>query len=169
MPMTLPRLQFWQQLVWVGIFTQALVAMLGSLYYSTFGDPAVNAMAGNFFPIGQGFHPCELCWFARILMYPLVPLSYMGIAKKDRRFTDYVLVLSVPGVLLDTYHYALQKLPIANFFTCSSANPCNAMEVNYFGFLTIPLLALIAFVVITVLAVVNSYLNYQQDKLVKSI
>ncbi len=143
----------------VGIFVQSFVAMLGSLYYSTFGDPVVNWAAGSLWPADTGFTPCELCWFARILMYPLVAISYVAIAKQDRRFTDYVLPLSLTGIVLETYHYALQKLPIYNIFGCSLKNPCNAMEVNYFGFITIPLLCLIAFVVITTLAVANMYCN----------
>jgi disulfide bond formation protein DsbB len=146
----------------MGIFLQSLVAMLGSLYYSTFGDPVKNFAAGNMFPYDAGLTPCELCWYARILMYPIVVLSYVGIAKGDKRFTDYILPLSILGIFLDSYHYALQKLPIETIFGCSSANPCNALQVNYFGFITIPFLALTAFVVITILAGYNTYLNYRQ-------
>lgn len=142
-----------QNLLAMGIFLQALVAMTGSLYYSTFGDPVLNFQQGNLFPVGQGLEPCILCWFARILMYPIVILSYVGMAKKDRGFVDYILPLSVLGIALDTYHYSIQKFPIQNIFGCSSAHPCNAMEVNYLGYITIPLLALTAFVVITGLAV----------------
>jgi hypothetical protein len=147
------------QLLWVGIFVQSLVATLGSLYYSTFGDPVKNIMAGKLFPLGEGFVPCDLCWFARILMYPIVILSYVGIAKQDKRFTDYILPLSILGVCLELYHYSLQKLPIPTFFTCSSANPCSALQVNYFGFITIPFLALVAFGVITLLAIINTIMN----------
>lgn len=148
-----------QQLVWVGIFLQSLVATLGSLYFSTFGDPVANWQSSNLFPFGDGFVPCELCWFARILMYPMVFISYIGIAKKDRRFTDYLLPMAIIGIFLDSYHYAIQKLPIPTFFTCSAQNPCSALQVDYFGFVTIPFLALVAFSVITVLAVINTILN----------
>lgn len=153
-----------QPLIWMGIFLTSLVAMLGSLYFSTFGDPVVNLANGALFTMGHGLVPCDLCWYARILMYPIVPISYIGIAKGDKRFTDYVLPLAVLGVALDTYHYAIQKLPIETFFTCSSAVPCNALQVNYFGFITIPLLALTAFTVITVLCVLNMWINKQASK-----
>lgn len=150
-------------MIWLGIFLQSLVAMVGSLYYSTFGDPVVNLQAGNILR-GEGFVPCELCWYARILMYPIVLISYVGIAKKDRRFTDYVLPLVALGIPLELYHYAIQKLPIETFFTCSSANPCNALDVNYFGFVTIPFLALVAFVVLAVLIGANIYINRRLDQ-----
>lgn len=148
----------------VGIFLISLLATAGSLYYSTFGDPVANYLAGNMLPFGNGLTPCVLCWFARIFMYPIVIISYVGMIKNDRRGTDYVLPLALMGIVLETYHYALQKLPIQSFFTCTNANPCNALQVNYFGFVTIPFLALLAFVGITVLAVFNTYLNHQSDR-----
>ncbi|MDQ3008752.1 MAG: disulfide bond formation protein B [bacterium] len=152
-----------QNLLFIGIFLQSLVATLGSLYYSTFGDPVVNAAAGNLFPADSGFTPCELCWFARILMYPIVFISYLGIAKQDRKWTDYILPMSILGVGLEIYHYSIQKLPISNFFTCSSDNPCNAMEVDYAGFITIPFLCLVAFSIILALAVTNTLINRKRD------
>lgn len=144
--------QFYIQL---GIFIQALVATLGSLYFSTFGDIVKNIQNGNLFPVDEGLVPCELCWFARILMYPIVILSLVGIIKKDNRFTDYILPLTLPGILLEIYHYSIQKLPIENIFNCSLANPCSALQVNYLGFITIPFLCGVAFLVITTLAFIN--------------
>ena len=86
-------------------------------------------------------------------MYPLVFISGVALVKEDKRFTDYVLPLSVPGLLLAFYHYGLQKLNFPNPFQCTAANPCSALQVNYLGFITIPLLELIAFCVITGLSV----------------
>jgi len=136
-----------------GVFLQALAAMLGSLYYSTFGDPVKNLADGRLFPSSGGFEPCELCWFGRILMYPLVFIAGVGLVKEDRHFTDYVLPLSVPGVALGFYHYGLQKLNFPNPFRCTATNPCSALQVDYMSFITIPLLELIAFSIITGLAV----------------
>lgn len=158
------KLQRYQPYFQVGIFLQSLVAMVGSLYYSTFGDPVANLAAGNLFRTGYAFTPCNLCWFARILMYPIVFISYVGIAKKDKCFTDYVLALAIPGILLEIYHYAIQKLPIQTHFGCSLENPCNALQVNYFGFITIPFLCLVAFLIITILAVLNTLANKEHNK-----
>jgi hypothetical protein len=164
-PAEIVKYKSWQSIVAYFIFLQALVATLGSLYYSTFGDPVKNLMMGSAFPWDNGFTPCELCWFARILMYPIVILSLVGMLKEDRKFTQYILPLSMLGVLLDTYHYAIQKLPIHTIFRCSLSNPCNALQVQYFGFITIPFLALVAFIVITTLALVNTWLNKKIDAL----
>jgi hypothetical protein len=161
---TPPKWFAWQPWLGVGIFIQAFVATIGSLYYSTFGDPVLNFANGNLFPFNSGLEPCLLCWFARILMYPIAIISYMGIAKRDKHFTDYVLPLSIIGVFLEAYHYALQKLPIHSIFGCSLENPCSALQVNYFGFITIPFLALTAFIVITTLAVANAYINWKTQR-----
>lgn len=147
-----PRKQLYIQLA---IFVQALVAMLGSLYFSTFGDIVKNIQNGNLFPVDEGLIPCELCWFARILMYPIVILSLVGIIRKDNKFTTYVLALALPGILLEIYHYSIQKLPIQNIFNCSLANPCAALQVNYLGFITIPFLCGVAFTVIAILSIIN--------------
>ena len=130
------------------IFLQALVATLGSLYFSTYGDPVKNVLSGTAFPSHSGFPPCELCWFARILMYPMVPIAFIGLAREDKAFVYYLIPLVLLGIPLDFYHYGLQKLNFPNPFNCTAANPCSALQVNYLGFITIPLLALTAFCVI---------------------
>jgi hypothetical protein len=132
------------------IFIQSLLAMLGSLYYSNFGDPIVNISDGELFQAERGFDPCNLCWWARILMYPIVPLSLIGLISKDYKIIRYILALSIPGILLEIHHYSLQKFNISTSQVCTFDNPCTAMTVDYLGFITIPFLCLIAFSVITV-------------------
>lgn len=132
------------------IFVQALVATLGSLYYGRYGDPVVNLMSGDLFNPANGYSPCTLCRYARILMYPLTLISLVGIIKKSYDAVDYMIIPVVLGILLELYHYSLQKFPISTSAFCTKANPCNALQVDYFGFITIPFLCLIAFVVIAI-------------------
>lgn len=134
------------------IFVQALLAMLGSLYFSNFGDPVENLKLGVFLIPGYGFDPCQLCWWARIMMYPIVLISLVGLIKKDKNFVNYVIPLAIPGFFLESYHYLLQKTTISNPFGCTGANPCSALSVNYFGFITIPFLCWVAFTVILIAA-----------------
>lgn len=140
----------------IGIFLQALTAMLGSLYFSNFGDPVENFKLGVFWLYGYGFDPCLLCVWARILMYPIVAISLVGIIKKAKDLHHYILPLAIPGILLETYHYALQKTNFENPFECTGANPCSALSVNYFGFITIPFLCWTAFAVILILCFFHS-------------
>lgn len=118
------------------IWVQAFVATTGSLFYSEV----------------MGYIPCELCWYQRILMYPLVIIYGLALWKKDVKMTLSGLVLSGIGMFVSTYHYLLQKVPAFHEMggSCSGAVPCNAIYVNYFGFITIPFMAGVAFIIIFV-------------------
>jgi disulfide bond formation protein DsbB len=124
---------FWQEYGPYLAFGMALMAMLGSLYYSQIA----------------GFVPCTLCWYQRILMYPLVLITLIGIIKHDESLPDYVLPLSVIGIGVAAYHYLIQLGVFAHPAVCTVGTPCNLRWVNYFGFVTIPLMSLTAFVIIT--------------------
>nr|WP_283248197.1 disulfide oxidoreductase [Bacillus sp. FJAT-50079] len=117
---------------------------------------AIIAMAGSlFFSERMGFIPCTLCWYQRILMYPLV--IFLGIAfyRNDKGIYKYVLPVSAMGMMVSAYHYALQKIPSFNEFSaCTSGVPCSGQYINWFGFVTIPFLALIGFTIITLMMVI---------------
>lgn len=115
------------------IWTQALIATLGSLYFSEF----------------VGYIPCDLCWTQRIFMYPLVIIYGTAIIKKDINIALPGLILSGIGMLIAIYHYGIQKLPALNDAGgfCGDV-PCNLQYINYFGFITIPFLSAVAFIVI---------------------
>jgi disulfide bond formation protein DsbB len=111
----------------------SVIAMFGSLYFSEI----------------RQFEPCVLCWYQRILMYPLVVILGVAYIRKDFNITLYALILSAIGGGISFYHYLLQKV---SFFaetapTCGRV-PCTGQYINWFGFITIPFLALIAFTII---------------------
>lgn len=115
-------------------FIQAFVATAGSLYFSEV----------------MGYLPCALCWYQRILMYPLVLVIGVGLLLRDRRLPAYALPLSVLGFVISLYHNLLQYNVISDGSgSCTGGVPCTTLWINWFGFVTIPLLALIAFGVIT--------------------
>lgn len=115
------------------IWTQTLLATLGSLFYSEI----------------MGYIPCELCWIQRILMYPLVVIYGVALMKKNVHIAIPGLIMSGIGVIIALYHYGLQKLPALQETGgfCGDI-PCNLQYVNYFGFITIPFLSFIGFIVI---------------------
>ncbi|MFC7138425.1 disulfide bond formation protein B [Halosimplex aquaticum] len=109
---------------------------------------AAVATAGSlYFSLGMGLVPCELCWYQRILMYPLVVV--LGVALLERRVGVYrtVLPLSAGGAALAAYHSWLQ---LASGGRCAFGG-CAAVQLRVVG-LTIPNLSLIAFVLITATA-----------------
>lgn len=117
------------------IWGQAFIALAGSLFFSEV----------------MGYTPCELCWVQRILMYPLVIIYGVALVKKDLSIALPGLILSGIGMLVSIYHYLVQKLPaLEDAGGACGLVPCNVTYVNYFGFITIPFLAGLAFIVIFV-------------------
>ena len=114
-------------------WVQSIIATLGSLYYSEI----------------RHFTPCVLCWYQRILMYPLVIIIAVGILRKDKHLYQYVLPMSILGWLIAFYHVLLQKgiLPEA-IAPCTIGASCITKYTGYFGFITIPVMSLTAFTVI---------------------
>ncbi|WZY00087.1 disulfide oxidoreductase [Bacillus sp. FSL W7-1360] len=118
-------------------WTIALVATGGSLYFSDI----------------RQFEPCVLCWYQRIFMYPLVLLLAIGFARKDASVAIYAAVLSGIGFCISTYHYMIQKLPVADDVVMSCGRiPCTGAYINWLGFITIPFLAGAAFLMIFLLS-----------------
>ena len=117
---------------------------------------SIIAMSGSlFFSEQMKFIPCTLCWYQRILMYPLVILLGIAFYRNDKGIYRYVLPISVIGIIMASYHYAVQKIPsMSEFSACTSGVPCSGQYINWFGFVTIPFLSLIAFVIITVSMIV---------------
>ncbi len=124
-------------------FLIALVATLGSLFYSQV----------------MGFEPCQLCWFQRIFMYPLVILLGFALFKKDDNITDYALSLSVIGGAISLYHNYMYYSNGGLNATCQLAGmnviSCVRRYVFEFGYVTIPLMALTAFALIITLLVLH--------------
>jgi len=113
----------------------ALSATMGSLYFSEI----------------RGYEPCELCWIQRILMYPLVIITGIAYVQKNARIAVTTAVFSVIGGMISLYHYGIQKLD----FLSESAPSCGRVSctgeyINILGFITIPFLALVAFILIAI-------------------
>ncbi|WP_409291667.1 disulfide oxidoreductase [Peribacillus sp. SCS-37] len=112
----------------------AVIAVLGSLYFSEV----------------LHFVPCTLCWYQRILMYPLAVILGIAVYKRDHTVYRYALPLSLLGIMISAYHYSLQKLSfMQEFQVCTGGVPCSGQYINLLGFITIPFLALIAFTIIS--------------------
>ena len=140
---------FWQQYGPYLALAVALTALLGSLYYSEIA----------------GFIPCTLCWYQRILMYPLSLIILVGLVKQDEYLPNYVLPFSILGMGVSTYHYLIELGILEQSASCSVGVPCNVRWVSYFGFITIPLMALTAFIMITIIMAATKWAYSQTEEL----
>lgn len=120
--------------------------------FFAWGVSIIALIASLIFSERMGFIPCTLCWYQRILMYPLAILLGIAFYRNDQKVYVYALPLSIIGVLVSGYHYAVQKLPsMHEISACTSGVPCSGQYINWFGFVTIPFLAFIAFIFITMM------------------
>ncbi|GAD51644.1 disulfide bond formation protein BdbC, competence-related [Halarchaeum acidiphilum MH1-52-1] len=103
----------------------ATVATAGSLTYS----------------LGLGLTPCELCWYQRILMYPLVAVLAYAYYTADTGIYRLVLPFCVGGAALAAYQSYLQVVAGG---TCTFGG-CAAVYIRP---VTIPNQSLIAFCLI---------------------
>lgn len=111
---------------------------------------AALATAGSLYFSGVvGFVPCLLCWYQRIAMYPLVPILGIAAVQRDGRVGRYALPLSMAGLLVAAYHVTIQLQPSLDVVTCSAEAPCTARYLAVFGFISIPVMASAAFLLIS--------------------
>jgi disulfide bond formation protein DsbB len=71
--------------------------------------------------------------------------------RNDWGVRPYVTVLAVVGGAVSVYHTLLQRFPSLPSGSCSVEVPCSAIDLERFGFITIPVMALVGFVTILVL------------------
>jgi disulfide bond formation protein DsbB len=113
----------------------ALIATVGSLFFSEV----------------MQLPPCVLCWYQRIAMYPLVFVIAAGIVMRDRRVKFYALPLALIGLVISVYHNLLYYGLIPDSITpCTQGVSCTTVQIEWLGFITIPLMALASFVLISV-------------------
>ena len=130
------------------VWVTALVATAGSLFFSEVME----------------FPPCVLCWYQRIAMYPLVLIVGTGIAMRDALWKMYSLPLMLAGLAVSIYHNLLYYGVIPESITpCKQGISCTTVQVEWFGFITIPLMALMAFVLVCTMTLL--YRPEEQEQL----
>ena len=119
-------------------WTLATVGTLGSLFFSAVME----------------FKPCVLCWYQRIFMYPLVVILLVGMYPLDTKVVRYALPLAVIGWLFAFYHYLVYSGYIPeNLQPCDQDVSCAEVNLELFGFITIPMLSILSYTAIIVLLV----------------
>jgi disulfide bond formation protein DsbB len=111
----------------------ATTAMLGSLYLSE----------------GVDLLPCTLCWYQRIAMYALAIILVVAAVRGDWGVRPYALALGIAGPAVSLYHYAIERFPDLEVGgACDAFNPCSAVPLWRLHFVSIPFMALTAFLLV---------------------
>jgi disulfide bond formation protein DsbB len=123
-----------------GAWTIALVASLGSLF---FGEV-------------MKLPPCSLCWYQRICLFPLTVLVAVGIALRDKNLFAYAIPFVIVGLGLALYHNLIYYGVVSEALSpCTQGVPCSTRQIEWLGVITIPLMALFAFLGILVCLVMH--------------
>lgn len=117
-------------------FLIASIATLGSLFFSEI----------------MHFVPCSMCWYQRIFMYPLVYIFLINLLYPDDKLFKYAFGLVLIGLSLSIYHNLLMFGIIPeSLVPCVSGVPCSTKYINWFGFINIPLLSLLSYLILFIL------------------
>ena len=137
-----PIIQFFSRNGIALAFFVSLFATVISLFYS---DVA-------------GFEPCKLCWFQRIFMYPQVFILGLSWFKKDHKIIDYALTLAIIGGLFALYHNYIYYGG-TSFFPCDALGvSCAKRYVLEFGYITIPLMSLTSFLLLSAFLLLQRFI-----------
>ena len=117
----------------VTVWLTAAIATAGSLWFSE----------------SAGFPPCELCWYQRIAVYPLVVvLGIRAVRAGSRDLRLAGLSLVGIGLVVNLWHVAIETWPDLDSGACDATVPCTIRWVEGLGFFTIPRLATVVFVLV---------------------
>lgn len=124
------------------VYLISLVATLGSLSTSMI----------------FGWDTFTLSVMQRALMYPIVLISGLSILLDRGKLMKYILALSMPGMTVSLYHHL--NIRLDTLIGCGFALPCNtASRIVIHGYtlrpMYLPLLAFIAFSLITFIVLLN--------------
>ena len=115
---------------------------------------SVSTLGALFLSQVMDIVPCVLCWYQRIFMFPLVLILAAGLFPFDTRLLRYALPLTVVGWMIALFHVlVVAGIVPENIRPCAQGIPCKDQQIEWFGFLTIPLLSLIAFSLICFLLI----------------
>lgn len=123
-----------------------------TLLFLSWLTASIATIGSLFFSEVMLFPPCVMCWYQRILMYPLVIILFVALFPLDTKVTKYALPLTLVGLFFALYHNLLYyKILPESVQPCSQGVSCTSDYINWFGFITIQLLSLVAFTIILIL------------------
>lgn len=102
-----------------------------------------------FFSEWMKLPPCDLCWYQRMAMYPLV--LGIGMYRKDPHVSTYAFPFACIGLLIAVYQITIQAFPTSEMKICSVGVSCTENYLNLFGFISIPMLSFVGFLAIIIL------------------
>lgn len=123
-----------------------------SLLFAAWVLISISTLGSLFFSEIMKVPVCELCWYQRIAMYPMVLILAIGLLPYDPKVLRYAAAFTGAGWLIALFHVLLVAGIIPESAQpCVQGIPCSETHVSLLGFLNIPSLSLITFTTIGIL------------------
>lgn len=104
----------------------ACLSVLGSLYFSVI----------------RNLDPCDLCWYQRIALFPLVPILGIAAYRTFFEIIPFVLPQIFLGLLVALYQVGIQEIPNWHPIELCGSGPSCVEKIHIgLGFVTIPMLS----------------------------
>jgi len=133
-----------------------------TLIFSAWLIAGVSTLGALFFGEVMHLPTCVLCWYQRIFMFPLALILPIGLFPFDRNVLRYALPLAGIGFLIAAFHMLLIAGVIPESVKpCAQGVPCSETVIEWFGFVTIPLLSVMAFSAILVLLIAAYFRSFK--------
>lgn len=101
--------------------------------------------------------PCTLCWYQRICTFPLTIFLAVALYKNFLAVLPYVALFPLGGLLISSFHIALQEIPgFRPFKVCSSSVSCAIKEAIGLGPITPPMLTFLGSFLILLFLVLSA-------------
>jgi disulfide bond formation protein DsbB len=122
------------------------------LVFACWSIASVSTLGALFFSEIMELPPCVLCWYQRIFMFPLVLILPLGLFPYDAKVIRYALPLTLVGWAIAFFQVLLVAGVIPEGLKpCSQGVPCSEVQIQWLGFVNIPLLSFVAFSVMNAL------------------
>ncbi len=128
---------FWQNKEWMALYFAWAIALFGFCLSVFFGEVLQH-------------EPCPLCWYQRIALFPLVLLLGIAAYRNDLNIVSYALPLSLLGALTALFQISEKYFPILQKAgVCNLGDTCSQSVFTLFGFLDLPTVSFIGFLLIS--------------------
>lgn len=117
----------------------------------------------------RNFEPCHLCWYQRILLFPLGIILGIAAYKNFYGIVPYVLPQILLGLAFSGYQIAIQEIPDWNPIELCGAGPKCTDKIYVVGLLTIPMLAFVGFLIISIMLISIWRVNRAQGAQAQSL
>lgn len=135
-----------------GLSRQATDTHAWTLVFGAWLIASASTLGALFFGEVMRLPPCSLCWYQRIFMFPMALILPFGLFPFNRSVVRAALPLAGIGALVAAFHVLLVAGVIPERLEpCKQGVPCSETVIEWFGFVTIPLLSFAAFAAIAAL------------------